>query len=94
MKQIYHFESHTPPVLTEKILQAEVERRRLRRQTTLLALAAIAAQLWLLLIPLILFPLSPKLAAICFSYFLATAAGGSILILVFIKKRRSILCHF
>ena len=41
MKQIYNFEQHKPPVLNENMLRAELERRRLRWQTALLALAGI-----------------------------------------------------
>ena len=39
MNQIYNFEQHKPPVLNENMLRAELERRRLRWQTALVAVA-------------------------------------------------------
>ena len=44
MKQIYNFEQYTPPVLNENMLREELEQRRLRWQTALLALAGILLQ--------------------------------------------------
>lgn len=44
MKQIYNFENYAPPALNEKTLRREIERRKLRRQMFLLALAAILSQ--------------------------------------------------
>ena len=38
MKQIYDFGRRTPPGLNEKMLRAELERRKLRLQTTLAVL--------------------------------------------------------
>ena len=38
MKQIYDFGRRTPPGLNEKMLLAELERRKLRLQTTLAVL--------------------------------------------------------
>ena len=49
MNQIYNFESMEPPVLNESMLQAELEKRRLRRQTTMAAVAGILIQIVLLL---------------------------------------------
>lgn len=45
MKQIYDFEKYAPPALSEKTLRQEFERRKLRRQMFLLALAAVCPKL-------------------------------------------------
>ncbi len=94
MKKIYDFTRFYPPVLTEKSLRAEAERRRLRRQTVLLALAALLIELCLMLSALVLYPDNPALAILCGIYFVISLSGGGVLAIVFIRKRRElILCQ-
>ena len=79
MKQIYDFGRRTPPGLNEKMLRAELERRKLRLQTTLAVLGG-----FLLLIASVLLGYSaidwyPFLTLLCFGYtILAATAGGVI----------------
>jgi len=78
MKQIYNFESINPPVLNESMLRAELERRQLRRQTTLTAIAGILTQLVVLIVAFLLIEHSLLLAVVCISYVIFSTTGGTI----------------
>ena len=81
MNQIYNFEQHKPPVLNENMLRAELERRRLRWQTALVAVAGT-----LLLIGFLVLEDYPWITALCLAYVLFSATGGSVLAVVVTKK--------
>lgn len=91
MKQIYDFTRVCPPILTEKSLRAETERRIVRRQAALLSLSALLIELCLLLSALVLFLNSPALAILCGIYFVISLTGGGVLAIVFIQKRRELI---
>lgn len=78
MKQIYNFEANNPPVLNESMLRAELERRQLRRQTTLTAIAGILTQLVVLIVAFLLIEHSLLLAVVCISYVIFSTTGGTI----------------
>lgn len=88
MNQIYDFQKAEPPVLTEARLRAELERRRLRRETALVTLAAILTQLCLVVLSVVLYPVEPALSFVCAVYVCLSASGGGVLALVFAQKRR------
>ena len=92
MKQIYHFDGKTPPVLRESVLREELERRRLRRQTTLLVLAGMLCLLCLFLTAGLLYPAYPALTLACVAYLCAAVTGACVLTVVFMQKRRKITC--
>ncbi len=85
MNSIYNFEEHTPPKLTEQMLQAELNRRALHRQTKLLRLAALLVSLCLLLFSAMIFPYSPFLSLAGSLFVVLWLAGSSIIGLVFFK---------
>ena len=91
MKQPYNFEKGEPPVLSEKKLRREIERRRVKRQVTLLALAGLSAQLGMLWASLLLYPAVPVLAKALFIYIVASFAGGGVLAIFVVLKRRKLL---
>lgn len=88
MNLTFDFEAHRPPVLTERMLQEEADRRRLRRQTLILTLAALATQVILVVLGLILAPAQPMLALVCLGYVCLSATGGGLAALIFQKERR------
>lgn len=92
MKQIYRFDGEMPPVLRETTLRAELERRRLRRQTTLLVLAGMLCLLCLFLTAGLLYPVYPALALACVVYLCAAVTGACVLTVVFMQKRRDLTC--
>ncbi len=86
MKQIYNFEQHTPPVLNENMLQAEQERRRLRWQTALVALAGILLQTVVILVGLCVMADYPWLTMLCLGYTVVSVTGGGVLAVVATRK--------
>lgn len=86
MKQIYNFEQHKPPVLNENMLRAELERRRLRWQTALVAVAAILLLIVTALIGYLVLEDYPWITVLCLAYVLFSATGGSVLAIVVTKK--------
>jgi len=68
MKRIYNFEKCYPPALNEKMLQAEIEKRRTRKQTALLALASILFQVVAIIVGMISLYVYPIVAGISFVY--------------------------
>lgn len=90
-KRIFDFEAVPAPVLTGRMLEEEKERRKLQRQTTLLTVAAVFAELCLLLAGLLLRNVFPTATVICVGYVLCTSAGGGAVAAVFHVKRREML---
>ena len=88
MNLTFDFEAHRPPVLTERMLREEADRRRLRRQTLILTLAALATQVILVVLGLILAPAQPMLALVCLGYVCLSVSGGDLAALIFQKERR------
>lgn len=76
MKQIYNFEQHNPPVLNENMLRAELERRRLRWQTALLALAGVLLQVVVILFGYSAMDWYPWVSVVCFGYVIVSTTGG------------------
>lgn len=96
MRQIYNFEEKNPPVLNEAMLRSMAAKRRMRRQTAVLALAGILMQICLLLAAFLLYVLNPVLAAAAIVYSCGAVSGAGVIALVYVKKRRSYtwVCHF
>lgn len=90
-KQIFDFEAVPAPVLTARMLREEQERRRLQRQTALLMIGAVFAELCFLLAGLLLKDIYPMAAAACVIYALCSSVGGGAVAAVFHVRRREIL---
>lgn len=88
MTPIYDFESVAPPVLTEAALRARAEEKKLRRETALVALAAILTQICLVVLGFALYPVQPLAALACFIYLCLSTAGGGLVALTCTRKRR------
>ena len=86
MNQIYNFEQHKPPVLNENMLRAELERRRLRWQTTLIAVASILIQILLVLFGFVTKNEYPVITVACLIYVVFSVTGGSVLAIVYTRK--------
>ena len=92
MKQIYNFEQTNPPVLNENILRAELEKRNLKKQTTLIAVCGILSMLLLLVFTILLAETQPILAAFCMGYVIISLTGSTVLAIL-IRSGHSILDH-
>lgn len=86
MKQIYNFEQHRPPVLNENMLRAELERRRLRWQTALIAVAAILVQMIIMFVGISAIDFYPLLAAASIGYVIISTTGCGVLAVVCTRK--------
>lgn len=86
MNQIYNFEQYKPPVLNENMLRAELERRRLRWQTTLIAVAGILIQILLVLFGFVTKNEYPVITVACLIYVVFSVTGGSVLAIVYTRK--------
>lgn len=86
MKQIYNFERYNPPVLNENMLHAELERRRLRWQTALLALAGILLQIVVALLGYSAIDWYPWISAICFGYVIISTTGWGVVAVTYSRK--------
>lgn len=92
-KTFFDFETAYPPVLNQRILEQELERRKAHLQTTLLAIAALFMELCLILAGFLLRTEFPVFTAACFGYVICSAAGGGILAIVFHVKKEEIICQ-
>ena len=90
MKQIYHFERHHPPVLNENMLRSEIERRRLRRQMALLAVAGLLLQVAVALFGYSAADWYPWVTVLCFAYLAASAAGCGAVAVAYARKGGSL----
>ncbi len=79
MNQIYNFESQQPPILNESMLQEEIKKRQLRRQTTLAAIAGVLTQICLLLGTILLADRFPVLSLICAVYTIISVTGSTVI---------------
>ena len=79
MRQIYDFERHDPPALNENMLRAELERRKLRRQTALLAVAGLLLQAAVALLGYSALDWYPWLAALCFCHVIVSTTGCGVI---------------
>lgn len=93
MKQIYDFEQNSPPVLNENMLRAELERRRLRWQTALIALAGILLQAVVVLAGLLVMADYPLITMIYLGYTIISFTGTGVLAVVATKKGGNSLCE-
>ena len=86
MNQIYNFEQHKPPVLNENMLRAELERRRLRWQTALIAVAGILFQVLLILVGFVTKNEYPIITVVCLIYVVISITSSSVLAIVYTRK--------
>lgn len=86
MKQAYDFERFDPPALNERMLRQELDRRRERRRTVLLAAAGTLIEALFVLLGLLCRGAAPVLSVglICFA--VVSAAGSGAIAIVFAQK--------
>lgn len=82
MNRIYDFESQEPPVLNESMLRAELNKRRLRRQTTMAAVSGILIQIIMLLCAVLLAKDYTILSILCVGYVIFSTTGGTVVAII------------
>lgn len=83
MRQIYDFEQYNPPVLNENMLRRELEKRQLRRQLILLAVAAVLSQAVMIMLGILTREIQPLISSICFGYVAVSVAGSAVIAVVY-----------
>lgn len=91
MRTPYDFGFQEPPALSETALRAELERRRLRLVTILLAISGLVAELCAVWLGFSAIEWHPWLAGCCLCYVLGSAAGGCALLVFHGKKEAAAL---
>ena len=79
MQQIYDFEQTNPPVLNESMLRAELEKRKIKKQTTWIAICGILSMLLLLIFGVLLTETQPLFGALCMAYVIISLTGSTVL---------------
>ena len=88
MKPSCDFERFDPPVLNEKMLRRELERRKSRRQTILLAVAGALFQVLFVLCGFLCAETAPLLALSCICFAIVSVAGSGAIAIVYTQKGR------
>lgn len=83
MRQIYDFEQYNPPVLNENMLQRELEKRQLRRQLILLAVAAVLSQAVMIMLGILAWEIQPVISSFCFGYVGVSVSGSAVIAIVY-----------
>lgn len=86
MKQIYDFEQHTPPFLTEASLREELSKREKKKQVTMLAIASLLFQIALLFVGYLAYKSYPIITAICIAYVVISIAGSFAVTVIHTQK--------
>lgn len=86
MKQTYDFEQFTPPVLNEKILRRELQKRAERRHTVLLAVAGALFDVLFVLLGILYLDIYPLLTFGCICFTVVSTIGSAVIAIVFTQK--------
>ena len=86
MKQIYRFNRVSPPLLSEKTLRAEIERRRTLQHTAILAVAGILVNWCFVIAAFLLYPVNELLSIACLAYALVSIFCGGAIAAVYTTK--------
>lgn len=90
MKQIYNFEAAQPPALNENVIRSELEKRRKKWQTVLVAMAGILFQTAILLLGLMAADEYPAFEFMSILYVVVSIAGSGAIAIVFAQKKEKI----
>ena len=86
MKQTFHFEQFDPPILNEKILRRELEKRAERRRTVLLVIAGALFQALFILLGLLCWNTAPAVTLACIGFAVVSVVGSGVIAIVYAQK--------
>ena len=86
MKQVFNFEQFTPPILNERILRRELEKRAEQRRTVLLAVAGALFQAVFILLGLLFWNPIPTLTLVCISFAIISMMGSGVITIIYAQK--------
>lgn len=83
MKQIYDFELYSPPIVNENTLNKKLEKRRLKYQTCIIAIAALLLQIAIIMLGVLTIETYPFLMVAGMFYVLVSIIGGSVIAAIY-----------
>ena len=86
MKQTFDFEQFTPPILNERILRRELEKRAERRHTVLLAVAGALFQAVFILLGLLCWNTAPMLTLTCIGFAIVSMVGSGVITIIYAQR--------
>lgn len=86
MKQTFHFEQFDPPILNEKILWRELEKRAERRRTVLLAITGALFQAVFILLGVLCWSDAPAVTLACVGFAVVSVVGSGVIAIVYAQK--------
>lgn len=86
MKQTFHFEQFDPPILNERILRRELEKRAERRRTVLLAVTGALFQAVFILLGLLCWSAAPAVTLACVGFTVVSIAGSGVIAIVYAQR--------
>ena len=86
MKQDFYFEQFAPPILNEKILRRELEKRAERRRTVLLVITGALFQAVFILLGLLCRNTAPAVTLGCIGFAIVSAVGSGVIAIVYAQK--------
>ena len=86
MKRTFDFEQFAPPVLNERILRRELEKRAERRRTVLLAVAGALFQAVFILLGLLCWSTAPMLTLSFIGFSLVSMVGSGGITIIYAQR--------
>lgn len=86
MKQTFYFEQFDPPILNEKILRRELEKRAEQRRTVLLAITGALFQAVFILLGVLCWSAAPAVALACVGFAIVSVVGSGVIAIVYAQK--------
>lgn len=86
MRRTFDFEQFDPPVLNERMLRRELEKRAARRRTVLLAVAGALLQGSVVLLGLLCWSTVPALTLTCLGFSAVSAAGSGAITIAYVQR--------
>ena len=86
MKRTFDFEQFAPPVLNERILRRELEKRAERRRTVLLAVAGALFQAVFILLGLLCWSTAPMLTLTFIGFSIVSMVGSGVITIIYAQR--------
>ena len=88
MKRTFDFEQFAPPVLNERILRRELEKRTERQRTVLLAVAGALFQAVFILLGLLCWSTAPMLTLTFIGFSIVSMVGSGVITIIYAREGR------
>lgn len=90
MKQIYNFDKVSPPDLNEHLIREQIKLRKVNRDAFCVAFGGLVLMICLALAAILVSDTLPLISTICLVYVCIAVTGGSVIALIYKKKKEEI----